>query len=161
MFRKANDDATTSQRRWWATREDVPEYVRRELDWYDGHIAFNQYTLWAVNGATLVTTSAIPAAAALGATAGFTAVLGAVATVLGGIRTLGRWDENRISWAQSRAAIERELVHYDVKVEPYDDASNASTTLTLNVEQIVSRETSAWAARLAPPGATSGHQQDE
>jgi len=161
MVRKPRDEAITPHRGWWSTREDMPEYVRRELDWYDGHIRFNQRVLWAINGATLLTTSAIPAAAALGATTGFTAVLGAVATVLGGLRTLGRWEENRISWAQSRAEIEREVVHYDVKVEPYNDPSNANSTLTLNVEQIVSRETSAWAARHGPPGGASGDTADE
>jgi hypothetical protein len=151
MFGTRND--ATSRRQWWFERQDLPEYVRRELDWYDRHVAFNQQALWAVNGATLVTTSAIPVAVALGATPGVTAVLGAVATVLGGLRSLGRWEENRVAWAQSRAAIESEIVHFDVKVEPYRNPATAATTLTLNVEQIVSRETSAWAARHGPPEA--------
>ena len=152
MFGKRNDDRT-SHRKWWFERQDLPQYVRRQLDWYDRHVAFNQQALWAINGATLMTTSTIPVAVALDATPGLTAVLGAVATVLGGLRSLGRWEENRISWAQSRAAIESEIVRFDVKVEPYNNPATATTRLTLNVEQLVSRETSSWAARHGPPGA--------
>lgn len=81
-------------------------------------------------------------------------MLGAVATVLAGLRSLGRWEENRVAWAQSRAAIEREIVFFDVGVEPYRERAAAAAQLTLRVQDTVSRETATWAFQQLPEAAT-------
>jgi hypothetical protein len=100
--------------------------------------------------------ASIPAAAAFGASRAALGLLGAVATVLAGLRTIFRYKDNSAAFTRALNAIEDQLVlfrhhadpyRYDDKLEMLTDEQR-SDRLCVNVRHIVGTETDDYAARL-------------
>lgn len=87
----------------------------------------------------LVLAASIPAAAAVGAGIKVAAVLGAAVVVANGLRQIGRFHEEWISSAQTRYAIEREIVLFTWGKWPYQGMS-AGANLAEEVERIAASE---------------------
>jgi Protein of unknown function (DUF4231) len=79
----------------------------------------------ALDGIVLVLSAAIPTAAAMGSSTIVLGILGALITVLTGLSHEHRWKENWVRHVRSRVAIERELVSYKNKGQPYDAIESA------------------------------------
>jgi hypothetical protein len=143
---------------WWeqlagADGQPLPASVRTRLDWYERQVRRDRRRYYLLEVAVVVISASIPAAAATGASVGATGVLGAVLTVVVGLRQLFRLGENWIRFSSFLVGLQREVVVWSVGAKPYDDPG-ASALLTTRVESLVADETAQWSVlrRSALPG---------
>jgi hypothetical protein len=94
----------------------------------------------------LMLAASIPAAAAIGAGIKIAAALGAAVVVANGLRQIGRFHEEWISSAQTRYAIEREIVLFIWGKWPYQGRS-ARANLAEEVERIAESESERFITR--------------
>jgi Protein of unknown function (DUF4231) len=126
----------------------LPSSVSERLGWYEEQVRYHRDRFHGFEIAIIVVSAAIPAAAAIGASAGTVGVLGALVTALVSVRQLYRWGEHWIRFSGSLIAMQREVVAWSVGVNPYDadEPQRADVLLSTQVESLVTAETAQWSA---------------
>lgn len=134
---------------WWETTrrngEVVPDWIQANLRFYNRVTKHARVGFYTVEVLALVVAAAVPAAAALGASVAVTGVLGAGVTALIGLRQLSGWRDSWVRYAQTRLALEREVVAWSAGVGAYSDSA-ATPTLLLRAGELIAVETDRWAA---------------
>jgi Protein of unknown function (DUF4231) len=137
---------------WWqqlvGPDRKLPPSVNERLSWYENQVRYHRDRFRLFEIAIIVVSAAIPAAAAIGASAGIAGVLGALVTALVGVRQLYRWGEYWVRFSGSLMAMQREVVRWSVKADPYDadELQHADARLSDRVEALVTDETAQWSA---------------
>jgi hypothetical protein len=145
------DQATrpAHRRPWWESLqrngENVPDWVQSNLRFYNAVTKRSRVGFYVIEVLVILTSATIPAAAAAGASTAVAGILGACVTALIGLRQLTGWREAWARYAQTRAAIEREVVLWSRSIEPYS-GELASADLVQNTEALVAVETDRWAS---------------
>jgi uncharacterized protein DUF4231 len=117
----------------------LPAFVIEKWTYFARQSRRSRNGYFILEGLGLVGAAAIPVCAALGATDGVPAVLGAMVVVLGGLRQLFGFHEEWISSSQARYTIEREIALFAVGNGTYRGAA-AVRNLVIAVEEIASSE---------------------
>jgi hypothetical protein len=141
---------------WWQslrrpTGEPPPPSVVERLAWYEKQVRRNRIGFYVLEAVVILTSAAIPAAAAAGAPVVAAGILGAVVTALVGLRQLVRLNESWIRFGGVRMAVQRELIAWSLATPPYAEA-NADARLAMRVEELVGDETAQWTEQRSAPG---------
>ena len=114
-------------------------------DWYRSHAIRSRKAYKTLEVSALVVTAAIPVTAAIapGNTTA-AAILGAVAVVLSGFRSIFHWQENFIRYSEAREAIEAERRLYNTGAHPYGNKETRDQLLTEAVSRIEQDEMHGW-----------------
>ncbi|GHJ49581.1 hypothetical protein Cs7R123_69230 [Catellatospora sp. TT07R-123] len=139
----------TAGTHWWQRLTSpgggtLPLSVTERLSWYERQVRKQRRGNHTLEATTVVLAAGIPAAAALGAPAAVTAVLGALVAVLAGLRQLLRPGENWIRSSGTLVALQREAVLWSAGRAPYD-GDKPDAALVENVEALVADEAMRWA----------------
>lgn len=134
---------------WWrglvrADGQGLPASTVQRLEWYERVTLRRRVTHYVMESVILAMSASVPAAAALGASAGVVGVLGAVVAGLIGARQLFRPEEDWIRFSRTLVALHAEAVSYSVGSAPYDDPATAAAELATNTERLVAAETAQW-----------------
>lgn len=141
---------------WWShlTAPDsaaLPDSVSKRIEWYGQNVPYQRSMYRTAEIAVIVPSATIPAATELGAGADFAAVLGALVGVVGGLRHLFRWGENRIRSNKTLIDLRAEVTKWSQGLPPYENRP-ATSELVGRVEAIVAGETASWATTLQSAG---------
>ena len=74
-------------------------------------------------------------------------VLGMLVTVIAGVLSLGRYQENWIEFRKTSESLKREKFLYETQVEPYN-ADNRFNLLVQTVESMLAKENTDWAQNM-------------
>jgi hypothetical protein len=135
---------------WWRrlarpSGATLPPSVVQRVGWYETRVSRGRRSTYAMEAGIIVVSAAIPAAAAVGASAAFAGVLGAAVTALVGLRQLLRFNANWSRFSATLTAMQREVVTWSVASEPYgSDDADASIRLATAIEALVVAETAQW-----------------
>ena len=102
----------------------------------------------------LLVSASVPAAVAVWPDAPeIAAVLGALVTVLTGLRAAFHWEANFVRFARTFVALDRQLATFEVRGEPYEDPATRAQLLVEAANRLVVSETTAWEKTVGkPPG---------
>jgi hypothetical protein len=123
----------------------VPDWVQGNLRFYNTVTRNARWGFYTIESLVVVLSAAIPAAAAMGASVAVTGLLGACVTALIGLRQLTGWRESWVRFAQTRKALEGEVVAWSACIGPYA-GNEATPTLLVRTEELIAVETDRWAA---------------
>lgn len=119
--------------------------MRDHLNYYASRAPRARRVYWVTELSLLCVTASIPAAAGLGASVGVAGVLGAIAAILAGFRSLTRLNEIWVGMSRARVAIQSEVARFDALVPPYDDDATRKRILVQNTELLAEQEMGGWA----------------
>jgi hypothetical protein len=140
---------------WWrrvrrASGAEPPPTVTERLTWYGRRVRSGRRATYAIDGAVIVVSASIPAVAAAGGSAGLAGVLGAIVTILVGVRQLVRSGASWSRTAGTLVGMQRELVLWSLAAAPYDTGDDpAGVVLAGTIEKMVAEETIGWAEQRA------------
>lgn len=116
-----------------------------QLAWYEAKSLHHKRWFQSLKVTQIVVAAAIPAAAAVGASAGFAGALGAVVVVLEGLQQLFQFQQNWIAYRGTAEALKHEKFLYLARAGPYAAPDDRDRLLAERVEGLVSQEHAAWA----------------
>jgi Protein of unknown function (DUF4231) len=121
--------------------------------YYDKTASRSQRNFRAVKILQLIVAASVTVAAAAGAGAVVTALIGATILVLEGVQALFGWQQNWVNYRNTAEALKTEQSLFEATAGPYARASNPGRLLAERVEALLSTERSGWVAAQLPPGA--------
>lgn len=132
---------------WPDAREYALKVASDSYDWYRSRAILCRRSYKLLEVSLISVTAAIPVVAAITREAGLiSAILGAVATILAGLRGIYRWQENFVRYSVAREAVEAERRSFTVGTAPYDDPATRAAVLVSAVTKIEQDEMKGWLA---------------
>ena len=131
-----------------STENESPTWERLEsqIGWYDVHAKSSQRWFKGLKTLELVVAAAIPVTAGIGADAAVGGVLGAVVVILEGLQQLFRFQTDWTNYRGTCEALKREKYLYLAGAGVYAEPAERERALALQVEALVSDETTRWVA---------------
>lgn len=115
-----------------------------QLDWYERGSARCKRGFHTLKVMQIVIAAAIPAVAALGASAAVAGSLGAVIVVLEGLQQLFQYQQNWTGYRATAESLKHEKFLYLSSAGPYSEVADRDALLAERVEARVSTEHAAW-----------------
>ena len=115
-----------------------------QLTWYEDKAKHHKRWFQSLKVAQIVVAAAIPAGAAVGASAGVAGALGAVVVVMEGLQQLFQFQQNWIAYRGTAEALKHEKFLYLASAGPYAGTDGRDRLLAERVEGLVSQEHAAW-----------------
>lgn len=141
------------------TAEDyINQRLLDQYEFYEGRSSSNKKTYYRLRTIELVAAALIPLLSGL--TLSDTnykfwlvmavAALGTMITIIAGVLSLKRYQENWIEYRKTAESLKREQIIFATQSPPYD-ADNREKLLVQNVELILSKENANWSQTMLQP----------
>jgi hypothetical protein len=120
--------------------------IEDQLRWYDRKSVAAQRKYKGVKLLQLTVAAAVPVLAAAHADAAIMAALGGALLVLEGVQQIGQYHKLWIDYRSTWELLQREKFLFLARAGQYARAGNRERSFAEQIERVISRETTGWAA---------------